>query len=564
MQIDPLICSWDTSPLFLIFSDNVFGDFVYYSHLLPVVCVLTFLFVLIKQSFSNPLVRILTVMGLSFTAWSYSDLVLWADANPDHIMFFWSILAPFELLVYLSSLYFIIFYINRQFPSWKVDLVLLIASLPILLFTHTALNLTAFDYTNCFREAIEGPLPYYLYALEILIVLGATAYTLRALIRPQNRARRVEISLVSLGTILFLLSFSFGNIIGTLEVDYELGQYGMFALPFFIGLLAYMSARYHTFNIKVISAEILVTSIIILITSLLFVRTIENVRIITIITAVASSLLGYMLIKGVKREIAQKQEIERLAENLTMANEKLKRLDKMKSEFVSIASHQLRSPLTSIRGYASMLSEGSYGKLTEKAQEVADRIVESSKYMALSVEDYLNVSRIEAGNMKYEYSDFNLKEVAEKLVDELRPVAIKKGLIMVFRSDCNGSCSTHADIGKTRQVIMNIIDNSMKYSPKGTITVISHDDPKAKKAYVTIHDTGIGMSKETQEEVFEKFVRAKNANSVNVTGTGLGLYVAKKMVEDMGGRVWAESEGEGKGSTFHVELPLLPGKPSSR
>jgi signal transduction histidine kinase len=92
-----------------------------------------------------------------------------------------------------------------------------------------------------------------------------------------------------------------------------------------------------------------------------------------------------------------------------------------------------------------------------------------------------------------------------------------------------------------------------------------HDDDvkkKKKKMYITIQDTGIGMSKETQEEVFDKFVRAKNANSVNVTGTGLGLFVAKKMVDEMKGKVWAESEGEGKGSTFHIEFPLLPGNPN--
>lgn len=111
---------------------------------------------------------------------------------------------------------------------------------------------------------------------------------------------------------------------------------------------------------------------------------------------------------------------------------------------------------------------------------------------------------------------------------------------------------------------MNLIDNSMKYTPKGTITVIAHDDVKKKMMYVTIHDTGIGMSIETQSEVFDKFIRAKNANNVNVTGTGLGLYVAKKMITDMKGRVWAESEGEGKGSQFHIELPMLPGIPTGK
>ena len=101
----------------------------------------------------------------------------------------------------------------------------------------------------------------------------------------------------------------------------------------------------------------------------------------------------------------------------------------------------------------------------------------------------------------------------------------------------------------------------MKYTPKGTITVVVHDDVKKKILSITVQDTGVGMSKETMETLFEKFVRAKNANCVNVTGTGLGLYVAKKMVNEMGAKIWLESEGEGKGSTFHVEFALLPGKP---
>ncbi len=563
-MIDPVICSWDTTSTFLIFSDNVSENFVYYSHLLPVLSTLIFVAVLLRQDFKNKLSKILSFIVLAFSGWCISDLVLWADANPDHIMFFWSMLIYFEILVYIGSLYFINYFINKKTLNWKIEALIFFITLPIFIFAHTPLNLVAFDYTNCLKEAIEGPLVLYTYLVEILLTIGILVTSILGIRRSTSHRTKREIVLVSLGLILFLFAFSFGNIFGSVDTNYELGQFGLLAAPIFMGLLAYISVKFGTFHLKSIGAEILIVTIILLIISILFNTKLEYIRIIAGFTAFVTGILGYVLIKGVKREIAQKHEIEQLAENLTMANEKLKVLDKMKSEFVSIASHQLRSPLTSIRGYASMLAEGSYGKLTEKSQEVVERIVESSKYMALSIEDYLNVSRIEAGNMKYEYSDFNLREVAEKLVDELRPVAIKKGLIMVFRSDCNGSCSTHADIGKTRQIIMNLIDNSMKYSPKGTITVIAHDDPKQKKAYVTIHDTGVGMSKETQTEVLEKFVRAKNANSVNVTGTGLGLYVAKKMVEDMGGRVWAESEGEGKGSTFHIELPLLPGGVSKR
>jgi len=294
--------------------------------------------------------------------------------------------------------------------------------------------------------------------------------------------------------------------------------------------------------------------------STFFIDNLEYVRYVAGSSFILIIILGGLLTRSVRREVKQRQKIDQLSKSLTKAKGQVKILDKMKSEFVSIASHQLRSPLTAIRGYASMLLEGSYGKLNAKTKEAIKRIADSSRFMSLSVEDYLNVSRIEAGNMKYESVDFNLKNVTEKIVDEMRPVALKKGLLLVFRSDCDGSCSVHSDIGKTRQVIINLIENSMKYTPKGSITVFAHDDLKKKKMYVTIKDSGVGMSKDTIGDVFDKFIRAKNANEVNVTGTGLGLYVAKKMMHEMGGKIWADSPGEKKGSSFHIELPLLPGK----
>jgi signal transduction histidine kinase len=267
-------------------------------------------------------------------------------------------------------------------------------------------------------------------------------------------------------------------------------------------------------------------------------------------------VLGLMLVRSIQKTFKQKEEIEKLAKKLEGANAQLKVLDKMKSEFVSIASHQLRSPLTSIRGYASMLLEGSYGKIPEKARAAVERIADSSRFMAASVEDYLNVSRIQAGNMKYEYSDFNLKDLAAQVVDDTRAIAMKKGLLLTFKSDVSKRGIVHADIGKTRQVIDNLINNSLKYTPKGSIDVFVYDKPKIKKIFVEIQDTGIGMAPHAVENMFEKFERAENANAVNVTGTGLGLYIARKIAQEMKGNVTAASEGEGKGSTFTIELPL--------
>lgn len=555
--IDPTYCSWDTSSKLLMFSDNVFGNLVYYSHLLPVLCVISFIMLLVWQNRKDPIINSLVLIGGAFVLWSLTDLILWATANPDHTMFFWSIIIHFELLVYIGAFYFIHYYIYHKPPSWYAELTILLVYIPVALFAHTNLNLVAFDYTNCWREAIEGPLLAYVYFFEIGIALYILVYGVYAASRQKNKEERKEFFIATAGTSLFLVSFSFGNIIGTLEVDWELGQYGLFAVPLFVGLLTFLIIRYKGINVKLFSTEVLIVAIILLVASILFIRRIENVHLITVFTILLVAVIGILLIKSVKREIKQRERIEELAKSLGRANTRLKELDKLKSEFVSVASHQMRSPLTAIRGYSSMMLEGSFGPIPPKLREPLERIAESSAFMASSIEDYLSVSRIEAGNMRYNCIDFNLATEAEKVVDDLRRTAIKKGIALTFKNTLTKKGIVNADIGKTNQILHNLITNAIKYTPKGTITAHIYDDTKKKIVYLDIIDTGIGMSEKTTASIFGKFVRAENAHTVNVNGAGLGLYIARQMAEKMGGDITASSAGEGAGSTFRLSLPLV-------
>jgi signal transduction histidine kinase len=431
---------------------------------------------------------------------------------------------------------------------------------PIVVYTFLGLHLPVYDANSC--AAIESEsIGMYLYFAEALFICAAVVLVFKSYRRATNAIQKKKNLLAGVGGLSFLIFLFSATFAVSLLAEsdaslyvYNYEIYGLFGMPIFLIFLGYLIVHYGAFKLKIFNTQALVILLVSLVISeYTFITSLAG-QILLGFTLFTTSIVGIVLIRSSQKERAQREQIEDLAKNLLNANNRLKELDKMKSEFVSIASHQLRSPLTSIRGYASMLTEGSYGKLPAKAQEAVEKIAESSKYMALSVEDYLSVSRIEAGNMQYDNVDFNVKELAEKLVDELRPVALKRGLVIVFRSDCSGSCAIHADIGKVRQVIMNIIDNSMKYTQKGTITVVAHDNVQAKTMRITIQDTGVGMSAETLDEVFEKFVRAKNAHNINTTGTGLGLFVAKKMVESMGGKVWAESDGEGKGSRFCVEF----------
>jgi len=365
--------------------------------------------------------------------------------------------------------------------------------------------------------------------------------------------------LTAFSTVSFLAIFSSSEYIATYTEVYEINLYALFTLPVFILLLAISIFEMKTFHLKLESVKVMrvlfAVFVVITVSNLLFSHS-PSEFVMSITGVVITIGFGMLVVRGANREADQRKEIEQLALNLERANTRLEALDKQKSEFVSIASHQLRSPLTSIRGYASMLLEGSFGKVPPKAREPIERIEQSSRLMASAVEDYLNVSRIESGNMKYNLSDFNLRNEVEHICDDMRADALHQGLVLLFRTDLKSRGVVNADIGKTIQAVQNLINNAIKYTEKGTIKVLVRDNVLRKRIYVDIEDTGIGMSGETLSTIFQKFERADNANSVNVNGTGLGLYVSQKMIEAMGGTVSAYSEGDGKGSRFTLELPL--------
>lgn len=231
--------------------------------------------------------------------------------------------------------------------------------------------------------------------------------------------------------------------------------------------------------------------------------------------------------------------------------DQLAELDRLKDEFLSVATHQLRAPITAIRGYASNMADGTYGPAPDYFREPLSVMRESARLMANSIEDYLNISRIEQGRMKYEKSRFDIAGLAKKVVEELTPVAANKHLTLSYQG--LDSSTVYADLGKMKQVITNLVDNAVKYTETGGITVSVEKTSAATR--VTVADTGIGISAEEIGGLFEKFKRARGANRVNTTGTGLGLYVAKVLTEGNDGRVWVESEGKDKGSRFIVELP---------
>ena len=364
-----------------------------------------------------------------------------------------------------------------------------------------------------------------------------------------------------LGLMLSGMLIMLGLIITTVLLPILLFD-SLFFLPFtplyalvFLGMTAYAITKYHLFDTKVLVTEALTAAIVVILFAKMFGESTFSSRTIDGLVLASSTVLGFFLVRSVRREIELRHEVERQERALEEINEQLKELNRQKNLFLSIASHQLRSPLTAIKGYASMILEGSYGPVMGELKEAVRRIFTSSQFMVGSVQDFLDVSRIEQGTMKYDLQPLDVGTIVRTAVDELQGTAHKKGITLSFKS-VGEPFMVRGDAGKLKQVFSNLVDNALKYTAKGRIDVELQHLPGGKIG-ATVRDTGMGMAKETLGKVFNKFVRAEDASKMDVMGTGLGLYVAREFIHNHHGKIWAESEGEGKGSTFFIELPAL-------
>jgi len=361
-----------------------------------------------------------------------------------------------------------------------------------------------------------------------------------------------------------LLAFFFGYIVATnlaFVTNLIMPWFGYFSLNwlgqiftvFMVGFTAYAIFRYDLFRVKLIVTQFLIIVFSLLLLGNIFVANNILEYIWNIILFIIFLFFGDSFIKSIYRRIRTREKIEKYSRRLKRANAKLKELDKQKTEFMSLAAHQLRAPLTLVKGFSSMILEDGFGKAPEKVKKVAEKIYEASEAMSDSVDDYLNISRIEQGRMEYEMEELDLYELAQEVKEELEPTAHKKKLKLSLSSDKYKTYPVRADHSKLRQIIYNFTENAIKYTPKGKVTL----RVSRQKGYVTlaIKDTGMGMSQATIKKLFRRYSRAKD--NQGISGTGLGLFIARKMIEAQKGKVWAESPGEGKGSTFFIKLPVI-------
>lgn len=432
----------------------------------------------------------------------------------------------------------------------------------------------------------------------VLLILGFLSYLIKIYLTVDIE-RKMKVRFVLIGITLFLIMAStFSLILPTFGFD-KLAILDSPSAIVFLIFSSFAVLKYKMFNIQTVATVFLT----VVLWGVLLVKVIidsgkESFNL-DIVVLILGFVLGVILIRSVLSEIRRREQLQVLSKQLGEANLHLKDLDKMKTEFVSLASHELLTPVSAIEGYLSMMLDEKLVKLEDpKAVQYMDRVYRSAKRLARLISDMLNISRIEEGRLLVEKKDINMVEVIQQVIEELKFKADEHKQKVVFE-DPKASFMTFADPDKVKEILVNIIGNSIKYTLQpGTITVTIEKAPTSvlnsewgkleqailaspvddqesihavgdehmkqivgdEQYLIRVKDQGVGIPKEELTKLFKKFHRVGNYSTQESQGTGLGLYITRALVELHHGRIWPDSEGEGKGSTFTFSLPTLESK----
>lgn len=419
----------------------------------------------------------------------------------------------------------------------------------------------------------NGPL-YLLYTcffvFTYLFVLWSLVNLYRLSLAEKKSQARIILAGFSIHGILVIL---FGLILPIFNYD-KLIDFDVPSSLIFIAFTSYAIVKYRWMNIKVIAVQLFTLLIMgVALMDVLNSNTFSD-RIYHIFAFTVLALLSYLLVRDAVNEYKQKEVLRIMAADLTVANDKLRELDKTKTEFISIASHQLRTPITAIKGFASLLMEGTYGKFSKSAHEALEKVFISSAQLINLIEDLLNVSKMELGRLTFTFESASVEKILKELFGNFQLVARAKKLSLILKLPAKPLPDIKMDAGKIRELVSNFIDNALKYTERGGVTVseelreegvvidgngfVKADEksPYGKVVRITVSDTGIGIPKEEIPYLFKKFSRGKDESRLHVSGTGLGLYVGKAIADAHHGQTWVESDGVGKGSRFIIEIPV--------
>ncbi len=517
----------------------------------------------------NKINRSFLILTINASIWTFS-MFLYRNSYGNTLLMY-------SKFLYASAAYLPIsfLFLSRYLVSGKY--IRYVNFYKIFFFTITTLYLLIFNSGFSTYTLITGvvnnaslpePIIYfnsYLYAIYSFLIsfpiLLVVYYLYKTYLITKDDNKKIVIFFVGFGVLIPASISMITNLILPFFGYYVWNWVGQLSVAIAPVVIVYGIVKYKIFKIELLLADLLVFILIIqsFLTFIISNSTSEYIR--DALILILNLVIGVWLIRNVESYVKVNKLLNASIEKMNRLNAHLEEISQKKTEFLSIATHQLRAPVAIIKGQLSLILEGSYGKLPEEIKKPLKKVYLSSERMANTITDFLNVSRIEQGRMEYIFSEVNLTELVKSVYNELINFAKEKGLELKIElcKDMKKDIFIHADKDKIRHVLFNLVENAIKYTENGFVQIeMCKSGPSRVK--IAVKDTGVGIDKEDLDNLFDKFIRAKNVYGVNVEGTGLGLYIAREIVYKHNGRIWVESKGLGKGSEFYVELPVKQNK----
>ncbi len=485
--------------------------------------------------------------------WSFFNYMSYQSEDP--LVTLWLLRFVIFLGVWHSFTFFTFLYLfpleKKKLPKWFTFGVLPSVTIVSLL-TLSPLVFSSLDTVSSkvgAPQAVVQP-PILLFIITVLsLIISSFVFLIRRIIKAKIGEKKPFVLILFGAIVTFILLFTCNLILPAVFNVTHFIPLGAVTIFPFSAFTAYAIFKHKAFKVKNLGATIMAFFLCMA----TFVEIIFAESSGQLLLRVGIFLFVLLISIQFVKNIFQ---LEHLTDSLEDANIRLQSLDKLKSEFISLASHQLRSPLTVIKGYASTLTDGMVGDLTPKQNEIVRHIYTSAQGLASVVEDFLNVTKIEQGGMKYVFDEVDIRTIIENLVNDMKIVAEDKHLLFTSTIDESASYIVRADGIKLKQVFLNLIDNSIKYTKEGFVKVALSVNNTDNAIIFSVSDSGVGVSEETKKKLFTKFARGEGG-VLNSGGSGLGLYLAQEIVKAHKGQITLDSEGMDKGSTFTVTLPRL-------
>jgi len=517
----------------------------YYSHLVPVsIALFIGLFVLIKSHFSF-LSSLFFLFVLGFCAWLLADVVIWTSSNHHLIVALWAPLDYINILFYVLGAYFFAVLIRgRDIEHWQ-KLLLLAVLLPAWWLTVTGQSIVDFYHPWCEASNNEW-LTHYKLGVEVAVLAFIMLATVFTMFRGE-KGKRKQVGFVGFALTLFLAIFASTEYISSVTGVYEINLYSLFVLPVFLAIIIFSITNLRIFAFRSFGTQLLIYILLIMVGSQFFLIRDETYRLLTLVTFVLSLFLAIVLIRNIRKE-------EELAIALQVSNEG-------QANLLHIINHQIKGYMNKARIVFDALSnDPDYGPMPETAKPLLKEGFNSVTEGVMFVQGFLNASNVERGTYTYNMMPVDFDKIVLAMTEMQRGAAEAKGLSFEVKVE-EGSYAFSGDKAQLDEAVKNLIDNSINYTPAGSIKVglsilpSTGSGPSGKKMLFTVRDTGVGLSDEVKPKLFTKGGRDKDSQKININSTGFGLAFVKGVAEAHKGRVWAESPGVGKGSTFYMELP---------